>query len=42
MIEWGYGRLVFADIWFNLVYIASLGIGLSLIAINRFDKFASK
>jgi fluoroquinolone transport system permease protein len=42
MIEWGYGRLVFADIWFNLVYIALIGIGLSLIAINRFDKFASK
>jgi hypothetical protein len=42
MLEWSYGRIVLEDIYLNIIYILGLGIGLSIIAIRSFDKFAAK
>jgi ABC-type multidrug transport system permease subunit len=42
MLEWSYGRIAFEDIYLNIIYILGLGIGLSIIAIRNFDKFAAK
>jgi ABC-type multidrug transport system permease subunit len=42
LLEWSYGRLSFADIQFNLIYLLVLGFGLSVIAYFRFDKFVAK